>query len=50
MSDAEAMRMIKAKNDVCYMGMIIKSCGDCGADISHGRRVMVKTVKEVLGG
>lgn len=46
-SDIKAMAMMKA-GEICRIGMVITHCADCGADISHGRRVQVKTVEQVL--
>ena len=43
-----ALKAIHGKNSICWMSAIIKKCETCGADISHARRVRVKTVKEVL--
>jgi hypothetical protein len=48
MSEQKAMSMLRAKNDICWMSKIITHCQDCGADISHARVVLVKTVKEYL--
>ena len=48
MSDSQALKAIREKNDICHMSAIIKTCQDCGADISHGRRVRVMSVKEYM--
>lgn len=48
MSESKAMSMLRAKNEICWMSKIITNCQDCGADISHARVVLVKTVKEYL--
>lgn len=49
MHEDEALSMMRANtNSVCWIGIVVKTCDDCGADISRGRRVMVRTVEEVL--
>ena len=49
LSDEEAMSLLREKNEYCWMGIVITHCADCGADISHGRRVEIKTVEQVMG-
>ncbi len=40
----EAMR----DKEICWTGMIVTECAECGADISSLRIVPVKTTQEVL--
>lgn len=48
-SDEEAMSLLRAKNEYCWMGMVVTHCADCDADISHGRWVEVKSFKQIMG-
>jgi RNA polymerase-binding transcription factor DksA len=38
------------KGDICWVGITVKNCAECGEDISHARRVQVKTADEYLRG
>ena len=43
----EALKAMRA-NKVCWMGMVIKNCDKCGADISYARVVKVKTAEQCI--
>jgi len=47
---AENALRAMAKSTICWMGKIIIKCGECGADISHAKRVQVKTPNEYIVG
>lgn len=49
MMSENAMKAMK-KGDIVWRGMIIKNCQDCGVDISHAKRVQVKTFEQWNGG
>jgi hypothetical protein len=36
------------KNTICWMSKIVNKCEKCGADISHAKRVQVKTPEEYI--
>jgi hypothetical protein len=52
MTAARALRMMESKDPddppICQMGIRIKNCEDCGADIYWADIVPVKTVSECL--
>ena len=43
-------RAMKKKDcEICWVGITVKQCEDCGEDISKYMRVEVKTVGEYMG-
>lgn len=47
---ADFMQVERARKDpnICWTGMIEKTCKDCGQDIEFARRVRVKTVDQYM--
>lgn len=44
-----ALSIIKSReNKYCHMSAIIRTCEECNADISKGKRVKLITVKEYM--
>ncbi len=49
MSADRALATIRSnQSDICYMGIVVTTCDECGGDISHGQRVRVMTTKEYI--
>ena len=43
-----AKKAMKA-GKICWIGMMIQNCENCGADISHAKRIEVKTAAQYMG-
>ena len=43
-----AKKAMKA-GQICWIGIVVKECETCGADISHAKRVQTKTVDQYMG-
>ena len=48
---AQYMPLVDAMKDptICYYGIVVKVCQDCGGDVSRFRWVEAKTAKGYIG-
>ena len=44
----KALGQRNTNNLIYWVGMVVTHCADCGENISHARRVRVKTVNEYV--
>ena len=47
LTSENALKAMKA-NKVCWMGMVIKNCDKCGADIRYARVVKIKSPEQYI--